>query len=62
MVIDASNSQYIAHDVLELIREFKDTGSPNRKIEVVLKGFQKPYNIANTELTPRGTWIEHVTK
>ncbi|MCB0659453.1 MAG: SulP family inorganic anion transporter [Saprospiraceae bacterium] len=62
VVIDASNSQYIAHDVLELIREFKDTGSPNRKIEVVLKGFKEAYNIANTELTPRGTWIEHVTK
>lgn len=46
--IDATNSVYIAHDVLELIREFKEIGGPERDIEVELIGFQERYNLESS--------------
>jgi MFS superfamily sulfate permease-like transporter len=46
--IDASNSVYIAHDVLELIREFKEIGGPERDIQVELVGFREKYNLESS--------------
>lgn len=48
IVIDASQSIYIAHDVLDLIYEFKNFTGPEKNIEVELVGFKKAYNIDNT--------------
>lgn len=56
LVIDASNTEYIAHDVLDLINEFKKYTSKDKNIEVTLIGFKEAYKMENTELESR-----HVT-
>ena len=48
VIIDATESIYIAHDILDLIREFKATRAIDAKIKVKLKGFKKSYNLENT--------------
>lgn len=48
LVIDASNTVYIDHDVLELIQDFKDVGSKDKNVTVNLIGFRKEYKIINT--------------
>ena len=58
VVINASNTEYIAHDVLDIIREFKETGGPEKGINVELVGFKEKYNIENTIEHP-GIRIEH---
>lgn len=45
VLIDASETLYIDHDVLDLITEFKTIKSMEKNIEVNLKGFKKEYNI-----------------
>jgi MFS superfamily sulfate permease-like transporter len=53
VVIDASKTSYIDHDVLETIREFKDVKAPQKNIAVILTGFKEVYNIPNTaNVTP----------
>ncbi|MEO6452996.1 MAG: SulP family inorganic anion transporter [Ginsengibacter sp.] len=47
VVIDASYSDYIDFDVLELIKEFKDLKAPLKKITCRLEGFQEKYRIEN---------------
>ena len=49
VVIDASDTVYIAHDVLDLIEEFKRIRAVDDEIEVKLVGFKKAYNLDNTE-------------
>lgn len=49
VVINASDTVYIAHDVLDLIREFKEVQSVDRDITVILKGFKDVYDLDNTE-------------
>ena len=48
VVIDASASQYIAHDILELIRQFRDVVSKDKNIHLELTGFKENYSIENT--------------
>lgn len=48
VVIDASDTVYIAHDVLDLIEEFKTIRAVDDEIEVQLVGFKKAYNLDNT--------------
>jgi MFS superfamily sulfate permease-like transporter len=48
VVINAANSVYIDHDVLELIRDFVSSGSKEKGIEVALVGFKEAYKIENT--------------
>lgn len=59
VIIDASETVYIAHDILDLIREFKTTRAIDDKIKVKLKGFKKEYNLENTIETPNNVTIEH---
>lgn len=47
VVIDASNTQYIDFDVLELIKEFRDIKVPLKKIKLQLVGFKEAYKIEN---------------
>jgi carbonic anhydrase len=47
VIIDATNSQYIDYDVLELIKEFKDIKAPLKDIRCELKGFKNIYAITN---------------
>jgi MFS superfamily sulfate permease-like transporter len=59
VIIDASETVYIAHDILDLIREFKTTRAIDDKIKVKLKGFKKEYNLENTIEAPNNVTIEH---
>lgn len=45
--IDASSTQYIDFDVLEIIKEFRDIKAPLKQIECTLIGFKEKYNIEN---------------
>ncbi len=47
VVIDASNTEYIDFDVLEIIKEFRDIKAPLKSIQLQLEGFKEVYNITN---------------
>jgi len=47
VVIDASHTNYIDFDVLELIKEFRDIKAPLKNITCRLEGFQEKYQIDN---------------
>lgn len=49
VIIDAYDSQYIDHDVLELLRDFKEVQAPLKNITCKTVGFKETYNIANTD-------------
>jgi MFS superfamily sulfate permease-like transporter len=50
LVIDASDSFYIDHDVVQLIKDFLKVGSKDKKIKVDLIGFKEEYKIDNQSL------------
>ncbi len=49
VIIDAYDSQYIDHDVLELIRDFKEVQAPLQNITCKTVGFKEAYGITNTD-------------
>ncbi len=49
VIIDAYDSQYIDHDVLELIKEFKEVQAPLKNINCKTVGFKENYKIMNTD-------------
>lgn len=59
VVISAEDTEYIAHDVLDLIREFKETRAIDENIEVKLKGFKEAYELENTPENNNHVSIEH---
>jgi MFS superfamily sulfate permease-like transporter len=59
VIIDASETVYIAHDILDLIHEFKTSRAIDEKIKVKLKGFKKAYNLENSIETPNMVSFEH---
>lgn len=48
VVINASDTVYIAHDVLDLIKEFKKIRSKEENIKVKLVGFKEAYDLENS--------------
>lgn len=48
VIIDASNTVYIDHDVLELISEFKEIKAKEKGIRIELIGFKPEYKLENT--------------
>lgn len=48
IIIDASRTQYIDFDVLELIKEFRDIKAPLKNIICKIEGFREVYKINNT--------------
>ena len=62
VIIDASRSIYIAHDVLDLIREFKEYGAIAKNIDFGLIGFEKHHKIENSENITRNVWVEDLTQ
>lgn len=48
VIISAKDTVYIDYDVLELIKDFTDFGSKDKKIKVVLEDFKEAYKITNT--------------
>jgi MFS superfamily sulfate permease-like transporter len=59
VIINAHDTEYIAHDVLDLIREFKETRAIDENIKVKLKGFKKAYQLENTPDKDNHVSIEH---
>lgn len=59
VIIDAKDTEYIAHDVLDLIREFKETRAIDENIKVKLKGFKEAYELENTPDVNNHVTIEH---
>ncbi|MFB9076638.1 SulP family inorganic anion transporter [Flavobacterium procerum] len=59
VVINAEDTEYIAHDVLDLIREFKETRAVDENIKVKLKGFKKAYELENSPDLNNHVTIEH---
>lgn len=49
VVINASDTVYIAHDVLDLIQEFATIRASEENIKVKLKGFKKAYELEDIE-------------
>ncbi|RKS03167.1 SulP family inorganic anion transporter [Flavobacterium sp. 102] len=49
VIINATDTVYIAHDVLDLIKEFKTTRAKEENIKVKLVGFKKAYQLENSE-------------
>lgn len=51
VVIDASGTEYIDFDVLELIKDFYETRSRERNIKLSLEGFKESYKIPKASRT-----------
>lgn len=62
VVIDASDTVYIAHDVLDLIEEFRDVKSIEMNVKVKLVGFKKAYELENSETNRHNVFVEHKEK
>lgn len=58
VIIDASETAYVDHDVMELIRDFKEVKAPERGIRLELVGFRERYMVGNT-LESQHIQIEH---
>lgn len=50
VTIDASETFYIDYDVLQLIRDYVETGAKERNITVQLVGFKDEYNLENSQV------------
>lgn len=59
VVINASDTVYIAHDVLDLIEEFRDFKAVEKNIELKLIGFKDAYELENSEYNSNLIHIEH---
>lgn len=59
VVINASDTVYIAHDVLDLIKEFKKFRAKDENIKVKLIGFKDAYNLENSEGFKNTVTYEH---
>jgi MFS superfamily sulfate permease-like transporter len=59
VVINAHDTVYIAHDILDLLHEFKTTRAIDDNIKVKLKGFKKEYALENSAEIQNHVTIEH---
>lgn len=62
VIINASDTVYIAHDVLDLIKEFKKIRSKEENIKVKLIGFKKAYELDDSEESKKKVSFEHQEK
>lgn len=58
VIIDATNSQYIAYDVEELIKDFKNFGAKDKNIDFTLIGFDRQHDIDHQREEDNNVWIE----
>lgn len=49
VIIDASQTDYIDYDVIEIIREFRDIKAPLKNIKLTLKDFKEVYGVQNMD-------------
>lgn len=61
IILDATNTEYIDYDVLELIKEFHSTKAPEKGIQMSLVGFRNTYRLPTklesltpTDVVPKG--------
>lgn len=59
VMINASDTVYIAHDILDLIKEFEAVIAKEKNIEVSLIGFKEAYELKNTSKKDNHVIIEH---
>lgn len=59
VIINAQDTVYIAHDVLDLIKEFKKIRAKEENIKVKLVGFKKAYDLTNTGEEEKHIFVEH---
>ncbi|MFV8344310.1 SulP family inorganic anion transporter [Flavobacterium sp. XS2P39] len=59
VIINAQDTVYIAHDILDLIHEFKTIKAKDANIKVKLKGFKKAYQLENSDETTNKVTVEH---
>lgn len=59
VIINASDTVYIAHDVLDLIKEFKKIRSKEENIKVKLVGFKNAYELENNTEDEKHVFVEH---
>lgn len=59
LIINASDTVYIAHDVLDLIKEFKKVRAKEENIKVKLVGFKKAYQLESTGEEEKHIFVEH---
>ena len=59
VVINASDTVYISHDVLDLIKEFKEFRAVDENIELSLVGFKKGYDLLNSGEEDKHVFVEH---
>ncbi len=57
--INATDTVYIAHDVLDLIKEFKKITSKDQNIKVKLVGFKKAYGLVETGEEEKHVFVEN---
>ncbi|MFK7059433.1 SulP family inorganic anion transporter [Flavobacterium oreochromis] len=62
VVINASDTVYIAHDVLDLIKEFKNIRAKEENIQVKLVGFKEGYELENTGEEDKHIYVKHSIK
>lgn len=58
VVVNATDTVYIAHDVLDLIKEFKKITSKDLEIKVKLVGFKKAYGLVETGEEDKHVFVE----
>jgi MFS superfamily sulfate permease-like transporter len=61
VVINASETVYIAHDVLDLIKEFSTIKAKEENLKVTLIGFKPEYNLVNTGEEEKQVFVEHTS-
>jgi MFS superfamily sulfate permease-like transporter len=59
VIINAGDTVYIAHDILDLIKEFKTIQAKDKNIKVKLKGFKQEYRLENSNEIQNHVSIEH---
>jgi MFS superfamily sulfate permease-like transporter len=59
VIINAQDTVYISHDVLDLIKEFKKIRAKEENIKVELVGFKKAYELTNTGEEEKHIFVEH---
>ncbi|GAA4765664.1 MULTISPECIES: SulP family inorganic anion transporter [Flavobacterium] len=62
VIINASDTVYIAHDVLDLIKEFKKIRAKEENIKIKLVGFKEAYELENTGEEEKHIYVQHTTK
>ena len=59
VIVNASDTVYIAHDILDSLREYKTRRAPLKNVDVTLLGFKEEYNLENTNTDIRQVSFEH---